>query len=57
MFLPILIIAMCLSQEIQFVMSQFKSVVEPRNALNFFNIVGKLKTLKRTGWVNNGKDV
>jgi putative hydrolases of HD superfamily len=27
--------------------------VDPKKALGFFNIVGKLKTLKRTGWVNN----
>lgn len=25
------------------------------NALNFFRTIGKLKTLKRTGWVNHGK--
>ena len=24
------------------------------NALNFFKTIGKLKTLKRTGWVNHG---
>lgn len=27
--------------------------VSPKNALNFFQIIGQLKTLKRTGWVNN----
>mmetsp|Transcript_30965 Transcript_30965/g.29576 ORF Transcript_30965/g.29576 Transcript_30965/m.29576 type:complete len:198 (-) Transcript_30965:45-638(-) len=27
--------------------------VNPVKALNFFAVVGKLKTLKRTGWVNN----
>ena len=26
----------------------------PGNALAFFEVVGKLKTLKRTGWVNHG---
>ena len=25
------------------------------NALRYFSVLGKLKTLKRTGWVNNGK--
>lgn len=28
--------------------------LSPVNALNFIHIVGKLKTLKRTGWVHNG---
>jgi hypothetical protein len=27
----------------------------PSDALKYFNVLGKLKTLKRTGWVNNGK--
>ena len=27
--------------------------VSPSNALEFFRLVGKLKTTKRTGWVNN----
>ena len=27
--------------------------IQPSNALSFFRIVGKLKTLKRTGWVNH----
>jgi putative hydrolase of HD superfamily len=29
------------------------NTVNPVKALNFFAIVGKLKLLKRTGWVNN----
>jgi len=29
------------------------SPLEAQRALNFFGIVGKLKTLKRTGWVDN----
>eukprot|EP01033_Poteriospumella_lacustris_P001582 gene1582-1147_t len=29
------------------------SPIEPAKAVNFFNVLGKLKTLKRTGWVNN----
>jgi 5'-deoxynucleotidase YfbR-like HD superfamily hydrolase len=28
-------------------------VVDPFKALKFFEVVGKLKTLKRTGWVHN----
>lgn len=28
--------------------------VAPHNALQFFRVLGKLKTLKRTGWVNHG---
>jgi hypothetical protein len=37
-------------------MSHFASIdsVAPRNALNFFAVTGKLKTLKRTGWIDNG---
>lgn len=31
------------------------SPVDPTKAVNFFNVLGKLKTLKRTGWVNNGR--
>ena len=27
--------------------------ISPRSALKFFETIGKLKTLKRTGWVNN----
>lgn len=27
--------------------------VDPANALKFFEVVGKLKLLKRTGWVNH----
>eukprot|EP01035_Chromulina_nebulosa_P021095 gene21095-27337_t len=27
--------------------------INPNKALSFFHVVGKLKTLKRTGWVNN----
>lgn len=30
------------------------AAVNPANALAFFDTVGKLKTLKRTGWVQNG---
>ena len=29
--------------------------LSPLKCLNFFNTVGKLKTLKRTGWVNHSK--
>lgn len=29
--------------------------VHPSKALQFFDVVGRLKTLKRTGWVNNRK--
>ena len=32
------------------------TVVEPQKALQFFNTIGKLKNLKRTGWVNNGNN-
>ena len=28
--------------------------IDPLNALSFFRTVGKLKLLKRTGWVNHG---
>jgi hypothetical protein len=31
------------------------SVIDPTKAVNFFNVIGRLKTLKRTGWVNNSK--
>ena len=30
-----------------------KKIVKPSNALKFFRVVGKLKTLKRTGWINH----
>jgi putative hydrolase of HD superfamily len=33
-------------------MSSF--TISPGNALKFFNTLGNLKTLKRTGWVNHG---
>jgi hypothetical protein len=36
----------------QFVMS---NIVSPQNSLKFFNTVGKLKLLKRTGWVDKGE--
>jgi len=29
--------------------------VPASNALSFFRVLGKLKGLKRTGWVNHGK--
>ena len=28
--------------------------LKPSNALQMFNVIGQLKTLKRTGWVNHG---
>lgn len=28
-------------------------MIDPAKALNFFNVVGKLKTLKRTGWIDH----
>ncbi len=31
------------------------TAVDAMKAVRFMNIVGKLKLLKRTGWVNNGK--
>ncbi len=34
-------------------LSWISSAVTADNALEFFNIIGKLKQLKRTGWVNN----
>lgn len=34
------------------IMAETKSVI---SALSFFQTVGKLKELKRTGWVNHGK--
>ena len=34
-------------------MSSSTTAISPDAALKFFNTVGKLKTLKRTGWVNN----
>ena len=34
-------------------LSMAQVVVEPTKALDFFRLVGKLKTTKRTGWVNN----
>lgn len=33
--------------------SVMSSFVSPGNALKFFDTIGKLKNLKRTGWVNN----
>ena len=38
---------------IWFRMSLSTTSVAPSKALQFFNVVGKLKTLKRTGWVNH----
>jgi putative hydrolase of HD superfamily len=35
------------------VMSSSRAMVSPQRALNFFSTVGKLKTLKRTGWVDH----
>ena len=35
------------------VMSSSSAMVSPQRALNFFSTVGKLKTLKRTGWVDH----
>eukprot|EP01038_Epipyxis_sp_PR26KG_P015152 gene15152-20410_t len=35
-------------------MSASLSPVNPVNALQFFDILGKLKTLKRSGWINHG---
>lgn len=37
-------------------MSAFAKVVDPIKAVQFFLVVGKLKRLKRTGWVNHGID-
>jgi hypothetical protein len=34
-------------------MEAVPSLLQAHNALRFFSVVGKLKTLKRTGWVNN----
>lgn len=36
-----------------FLLDTAMSSVHPAKALNFFGTVGKLKTLKRTGWVNH----
>eukprot|EP01036_Dinobryon_divergens_P037671 gene37671-49334_t len=36
-----------------FITSEYCKPVQPSNALAFLKIVGQLKTLKRTGWVNN----
>ena len=30
--------------------------LQASSALKFFSVLGKLKTLKRTGWVNNGEN-
>ena len=31
--------------------------IEPTSALQFMRVVGQLKTLKRTGWVNHGVEL
>jgi putative hydrolase of HD superfamily len=31
--------------------------MDPHKALEFFNTIGKLKGLKRTGWVNHKVDL
>ena len=33
--------------------SSSTNIIQPSNALSFFRIVGKLKSLKRTGWINH----
>lgn len=35
------------------IISNIVMAVNPSSALDFFNVVGKLKTLKRTGWINH----
>lgn len=30
------------------------ATIDPKKAMQFFAVVGRLKNLKRTGWVNHG---
>ena len=54
--MPLLTFSVALSLLLLLSVSNYAIMATPvaaERALNFFSIVGKLKTLKRTGWVDN----
>lgn len=54
LFFALFKVILCFNVLVQLTMA-LNQPISPANSLNFFYTIGKLKTLKRTGWVHNGK--
>ena len=49
-----LLVFLLLSTSLSLTLMAAQVPVKPSNALQIFRVIGQLKTLKRTGWVNHG---